>query len=82
MSAAGTVRQTLPVTLAAGAHRIAVLDADGAVIGWFAITVQPAALGATGADEAATDAGLALATLLLVAGAGLVMLRRRPSQVV
>lgn len=76
VSAAGTVRLTLPVTLAAGAHRIAVLDADGAVIGWFAITVQPAALGATGADAAATDAGLALAALLLVAGAGLVLLRR------
>jgi hypothetical protein len=81
VSAAGTIRLTLPTTLAAGAHRIAVLDADGAVIGWFAITVQPAALGATGADAAATDAGLALAALLLVAGVGLVLQRRRASRV-
>ncbi|GMA91948.1 hypothetical protein GCM10025869_24770 [Homoserinibacter gongjuensis] len=57
VSAAGTIRLTLPTTLAAGAHRIAVLDADGAVIGWFSITVRPAALGATGADATATDGG-------------------------
>ena len=78
VSAAGSIQLTIPSTLAAGAHRLAVLDADGNVIGWLAITVSPAAIAATGADA---DGGLALAALLLAAGVLLVggrrLLRRR-----
>jgi LPXTG-motif cell wall-anchored protein len=74
VSATGTVQFTLPATLAAGTHRVAVLAADGSVIGWFSLAVTPAALGATGADA---DAALALAALLLAAGVGLVVVRRR-----
>jgi hypothetical protein len=72
VSAAGTIQLTLPAGLAAGAHRLAVLDANGNVIGWFALAVSAAALGATGADA---DAGLALAALLLGAGGVLVLTR-------
>lgn len=80
VSAGGSIQLTIPSTIAAGAHRLAVLDADGEVIGWLAITVAPAAIAETGADA---DAGLALAALLLLAGAGLVggraLVRRRPT---
>src|SRR5690606_17246527 len=67
-----TIQLTLPASLAAGAHRLAVLDASGNVIGWFALAVSSAALGATGADA---DAGLELAALLLGAGGVLVLTR-------
>src|SRR5690606_15699064 len=72
VSAAGTIQLTLPASLAAGAHRLAVLDASGNVIGWFALAVSSAALGATGADA---DAGLERAAPLLGAGGGLGLTR-------
>ncbi|TXK17087.1 lamin tail domain-containing protein [Homoserinibacter sp. GY 40078] len=77
VNAAGSVTFTIPASLPAGAHRLAVLDADGELIGWFALTVAPSELGATGADA---WGGVALAVLLLAAGAGFVGargLRRR-----
>lgn len=80
VSAAGTVQLRLPATLTPGAHRVAVLDADGDLIGWFALTVTPAALGATGADSAATSAGVALAAGLLLVGGSLVAARRWSSR--
>jgi len=72
VSASGTIQLTIPATLASGTHRLAVLDADGELIGWYALAVTPAALGATGADA---DAGLALAALLLTAGLALTLAR-------
>jgi LPXTG-motif cell wall-anchored protein len=72
----GPVRVTLPAGLS-GAHRIAVVDEDGTLIGWDNITV--AAL-----DELAhtgTDLGAPIRTalVLLLAGAGLLVLRRKRS---
>lgn len=72
VGAAGSIQLTLPASLAAGVHRLAVLHANGNVIGWFALAVSPAALGVTGADA---DAGLTLALLLLGAGGVLVATR-------
>ncbi|AYF99556.1 hypothetical protein D7I47_10545 [Protaetiibacter intestinalis] len=72
VSAAGTVRLTIPATLAPGGHRVAVYDASGALLGWFALAVTPAALASTGSDA---DAGLPLAVLALGAGLVLVTLR-------
>lgn len=69
VSAAGTVQFTLPATLAAGSHRVAVYDASGALLGWFALAVTPAAIAETGADA---DAGVTLAALLLGLGVLLV----------
>lgn len=72
VTAAGTIQLTLPASLAPAAHRVAVLDANGDLIGWFALAVTPAALGATGADA---DSGIAVGALLLGAGGVLVLTR-------
>jgi len=80
VSASGTIGVTVPLDAPAGAHRLAVTDAAGAVIGWYAITVvaAPTALATTGAT-APFGFTLALAALLLVAG-GALMIRRRHAQ--
>ena len=78
VSAAGTIAVTVPLDVPAGAHRLAVIDASGAVIGWYAVTVTaaPTALATTGAT-APFGVALVIAMLLVLAGAALVM-RRRP----
>jgi LPXTG-motif cell wall-anchored protein len=76
-SAAGDIAATLPAGLAPGAHRLAVQDASGAVIGWVGITVLAdgvAVLAATGADA---SPALAASALLLGLGVVLVLRRRR-----
>lgn len=80
VSAAGTIAVTVPTDAPAGAHRLAVTDASGAVIGWYAVTVTaaPTALATTGAT-APFGVALAIAMLLVLAGAALV-LRRRPAR--
>lgn len=72
VSAAGTVTVTIPANAPTGAHRIAVLAADGSVIGWDSIRVG--ALPVTGTEPAA--AGI-LALVLVLAGATIVVARRR-----
>ena len=76
VSADGTARVAIPADTALGAHRVAVLAADGSLIGWDDITVTAAELrlASTGVDLGA-PAGAAL--LLLLAGAGLVLRRKR-----
>lgn len=76
----GYVTVELPDELPAGAHRLAVLDADGNVIGWQSVTVADtgvAALPDTGAQVAPV---LVFAALMLAAGAVLVIARRRAAQ--
>ena len=79
VGAAGTVTVTIPASLAAGAHRIAVLAADGTLIGWDDITVT--GVGAAGGllPNTGSDPALPLrvAVLLLIAGAALLRERRR-----
>ncbi len=68
----GRITVTVPKSLAAGQHRLAVQNADGAIVGWAPITITAADAGLanTGA-EPAPGALLALALLLL--GGGLVV---------
>jgi hypothetical protein len=78
----GTVSVTVPANTVAGEHRLVVLAEDGTLIGWDSITITGAAsagpagesLASTGAD---TELPLGVALLLLIAGAGLVVLRRQ-----
>jgi 5'-nucleotidase len=73
----GTVRVTIPADATAGAHRLAVTAADGSLIGWTTITVDPATgeLAFTGVEGLGFGALAAL--LLLAAGAGVLVVRRR-----
>ncbi|MBY0687668.1 choice-of-anchor M domain-containing protein [Microbacterium marinilacus] len=73
----GLASTTLPAGLEPGVHRIAVLDADGDLIGWTEVTVGAGGLAATGSDGAAVWGAGALAVLLLVAGGALLVARRR-----
>jgi len=78
----GAIQVTIPADLAAGTHRIAVTDADGAVIGWYSVSVTAAGtLAVTGSDFNAA-AGTVIALILLLSGAGvyLVSARRRAHQ--
>ncbi len=82
-SAAGSVTVALPDSLAAGAHRIAVLDAEGTLVGWTEVTIAagpaaaPGALPATGGNTAMLWGFGALGAALLAAGGVLVIARRR-----
>ena len=80
VAADGSVRVTIPADAAAGSHRIVVTAADGSVIGWTTITIDPVtgALAFTGAD---LTGGIAAALLLLAAGAGVLVARRRRASV-
>jgi hypothetical protein len=75
------VSVTIPANTPFGAHRVVVLAEDGTLIGWDSITVTAAAgqtLASTGAD---TELPLRAALLLLIAGAGLMVLRRTRARV-
>ncbi|TDN45193.1 lamin tail-like protein [Curtobacterium flaccumfaciens] len=76
VAADGTVSVTIPEDAPAGLHRIVVTAADGSVLGWTTITIDPVTgeLAFTGAD---LSAGIAAALLLLAAGVGVLVVRRR-----
>jgi LPXTG-motif cell wall-anchored protein len=88
LDASGRITVTIPADAAAGAHRIAVYDAEGDLIGWGDLQVTAASGGATDGGAGAGDGGLAntggalpvaatvLALLLLSAG-GVMLARRR-----
>ncbi|MFZ6991571.1 lamin tail domain-containing protein [Curtobacterium sp. RRHDQ66] len=80
VAADGTVRVTIPADTPAGSHRLAVTAADGTLIGWTTIRIDPVsgALAFTGAD---LTGGIAAALLLLAAGAGVLVARRRRASV-
>lgn len=90
LDASGRITVTIPADAAAGAHRIAVYDAEGDLIGWGDLRVTAASGGATdGGGTGAGEGGLAntggalpvaaaaLALLLLSAGGVMVARRRR-----
>ena len=81
VAADGTIEVTLPTTLAAGQHRIAVQDVDGVVIGWADVTVWADGTVAVNPRLASTGAELAPpligGSLLLLLGAALVLAKRR-----
>jgi len=74
VAADGTVRVVIPAAASVGAHRIAVLAVDGSLIGWDNLTVTAARLAATGTD---LSAPVGAALLLLLAGIGITVMRRR-----
>lgn len=85
VDAAGMVTLTLPADAAAGAHRIALTDTEGNLLGWGAIQVTPASPSAVAAhvpDElAATGSDMQIGTILaamlaLLVGSGIVTARR------
>lgn len=75
----GVASTALPASLAAGTHRLAVLDADGTLIGWTEVTLAATggALAVTGADGSAAWAVGSAGALLLAAGGALLIARRR-----
>jgi len=83
----GAITVQIPADTAPGSHRLAVFAADDSLIGWAGITVAEAADAASGegaaGDDLAVTGGnvplvvLTLAIALMVAGAALVIIRRR-----
>ncbi len=72
VAADGTVRVTVPAGTTTGAHRLAVTAADGSLVGWTPIRIDPAtgALAFTGTE---LSGGIAAALLLLAAGTGVLV---------
>ncbi|GAA3586290.1 ExeM/NucH family extracellular endonuclease [Klugiella xanthotipulae] len=86
VTATGSTRVEIPPTAELGSHRIVVLDATGAVLGWTTVTVVSAS-GGSGGDAAGSgtlsvtggvDVSLALwSALALLASGGFFAARRR-----
>ncbi|WP_166404715.1 immunoglobulin-like domain-containing protein [Labedella endophytica] len=80
--ASGGASATLPSGLTAGAHRAAVLDDAGTLVGWddFVLAAadpsDPDGLAVTGSDAASAWASIALGALLLAGGGALLLARR------
>lgn len=88
VSAAGTVQVLIPANAPAGAHRLAIQDASGAVIGWANITIASSVTAGDGAGDAGSTLAktgselaplLIGAMLLLTLGGALVLARGRRS---
>ncbi|MGA7149489.1 MAG: choice-of-anchor M domain-containing protein [Microbacterium sp.] len=93
VTADGTIAVTIPAGTPAGAHRLAVFDSTGALIGWQQLQVGAAAGAGAGSGSAAGNAsggGLAVTgaefggyltagSLLLLIGAGVLFVARRRS---
>jgi 5'-nucleotidase len=90
VGADGKITVTLPADIAPGTHRIVVQDAEGTVIGWTEITVAAAPSGGGTGNSGNASAGGKLANtgsdltggllgagLVLLAGAGLILVRKR-----
>ena len=81
LTAAGAITVTVPTDAPFGAHRIAVFDTDGALLGWVDLRVAASGSAGTG-GLAATGAELpiaAIALALMMLAAGAVAIRRRRS---
>ena len=79
LTAAGAITVTVPTDAPLGAHRIAVFDANGTLLGWVDLRIAASGAGGVG-GLAATGAELpiaAIALALMLLGAGAVAARRR-----
>lgn len=74
VSPSGTIIATIPQDATLGAHRIAVFDAEGQLIGWDDLQVVGAGLAVTGGD---LFAPVLAALMLALLGSTLVVVRRR-----
>lgn len=76
VAADGRLQVQVPASTTTGTHRVAVYLADGTLVGWQYVEVLAAgqSLAATGSD---VRAGLLAGAVVLAAGAGLVLARRR-----
>ncbi|RWZ52914.1 hypothetical protein ELQ90_02960 [Labedella phragmitis] len=78
----GGASATLPTGLTAGSHRVAVLDAEGELVGWDVLVLaaadpsDPDGLAVTGSDAAGAWGAVALGALLLAGGGALLIARR------
>lgn len=85
VAADGSIAVTIPAGVDAGAHRLAVFDAEGALIGWQQLQVGAATTpGAAGAGGALATTGgeiaagyIAAAVLLLLVGSSVFVVSRR-----
>lgn len=79
LTATGAITVRIPADAPSGAHRIAVFDADGTLLGWTDIRVAGATAGLanTGADVPVTAIVLAFALMLAGGGASVLGRRRR-----
>ncbi|MDJ1372091.1 hypothetical protein C7K25_12040 [Gulosibacter molinativorax] len=90
VAANGTILVTVPDDLAAGDHRLAVYDGGGEVLGWDPVSVKLPILATTSPDALGSPMGatgitvpfgtIAMAVLLLGAGAAAFILQRRRDQ--
>lgn len=84
VAADGTIAVTIPADTEPGAHRLAVFDAEGAVIGWQQLQISAADAAGGGASGALATTGgsidggwLGAAILLLLAGSSVFVVSRR-----
>ena len=77
LTASGALTVTIPTDAALGAHRIAVYAADGTLLGWADIRITAGAGGLASTGSELPIATVALALMLLAAGAIAVGRRRR-----
>ena len=77
LSASGALTVTIPADAALGAHRIAVYAADGTLLGWADIRITAASGGLAATGSELPIAAVALAVMLLTAGAVAVRRRKR-----
>ncbi|WP_350352961.1 lamin tail domain-containing protein [Microbacterium sp. A8/3-1] len=77
LSASGALTVTIPADAALGAHRIAVYAADGTLRGWADIRITAASGGLAATGSELPIAAVALALMLLTAGAVAVRRRKR-----
>ncbi|UZN03928.1 hypothetical protein [Cellulomonas sp. S1-8] len=77
VAADGTLRLTIPASVAAGTHRVALYRADGTLLGWQYVEVLAAGGGTLAATGADPRAGIIGGLVLVAAGGALVLARRR-----
>ncbi|WP_435743210.1 lamin tail domain-containing protein [Microbacterium sp. PMB16] len=77
LTASGAITVTVPTDAALGAHRVAVYATDGTLLGWADIRVTAGAGGLATTGSELPIAAIALALMLLTAGAVAVRRRKR-----
>lgn len=77
VAADGTARVTIPANTAVGAHRLAVVDGAGALLGWGDLSVTAAQTSSLSNTGAQITGPLTAALLLLLLGGGAVLVRQR-----